>query len=55
VGDAHARHEAVVLVSGEIIGGASPKLTERGIVELEDFPLMRRLHAVAQDEPRKRK
>ena len=45
-----------MLVSGEIIGGASPKLTERGIVELEDFPLMRRLHAVvAQDEPRKRK
>ena len=47
---------AVVLVSREIIGGASPKLTERGIVELEDFPLMRCLHAVvAQDEPRKRK
>jgi hypothetical protein len=31
---------AVVLGAEEIIGDASPKLTERGIVEPEDFPLM---------------
>ena len=42
-----------MLGAEEIMGGASPKLTERGIVEPEDFPLMRRLHAVvAQYEPR---
>ncbi len=35
-----------------VIGGALPKLTERGIVGAEDFPLMRHLHAVvARDEP----
>jgi hypothetical protein len=32
--------------------GALPKLTERGIIQPEDFPLMRHLHAViAKDEP----
>ncbi len=36
----------------EVIGGALPKLTERGIVGPEDFPLMRHLHSVvALDEP----
>ena len=36
----------------EVIGGALPKLTERGIIEPEDFPLMRHLRAVvAKDEP----
>ncbi len=36
----------------QVIGGALPKLTERGIVGPEDFPLMRHLHAVvAEDEP----
>ncbi len=36
----------------EVIGGALPKLTERGIVEEGDFPLMRHLHSVvALDEP----
>ncbi len=46
----------VVLVSGEVIGGALPKLTERGHIGAEDFPLMRRLDAVvAQDKPQKRK
>jgi glycerol-3-phosphate dehydrogenase (NAD(P)+) len=36
----------------EVIGGALPKLTERGIVEQGDFPLMRHLHSVvALDEP----
>jgi glycerol-3-phosphate dehydrogenase (NAD(P)+) len=35
-----------------VIGGALPKLTERGIIKPEDFPLMRHLHAViAKDEP----
>jgi glycerol-3-phosphate dehydrogenase (NAD(P)+) len=36
----------------EVIGAALPKLTERGIVEGGDFPLMRHLHSVvALDEP----
>jgi glycerol-3-phosphate dehydrogenase (NAD(P)+) len=36
----------------EVIGGALPKLTERGIVEEGDFPLMRHLHSVvALDRP----
>jgi glycerol-3-phosphate dehydrogenase (NAD(P)+) len=36
----------------EVIGGALPKLTERGIIEPEDFPLMRHLHSVVGlDEP----
>lgn len=36
----------------EVIGGALPRLTERGIIEPEDFPLMRHLHAVvALNEP----
>lgn len=30
----------------EVIGGALPKLTERGVVGPEDYPLMRHLHAV---------
>lgn len=30
----------------EVIGGALPKLTERGIAGPEDYPLMRHLHAV---------
>jgi glycerol-3-phosphate dehydrogenase (NAD(P)+) len=35
-----------------VIGGALPKLTERGVVREEDFPLMRHLYAVvALDEP----
>jgi glycerol-3-phosphate dehydrogenase (NAD(P)+) len=36
----------------EVIGGALPKLTERGIIERGDFPLMRHLHSVVvSDEP----
>jgi glycerol-3-phosphate dehydrogenase (NAD(P)+) len=36
----------------EAIGGTLPKLTERGIIEPEDFPLMRHLHSVVGlDEP----
>jgi glycerol-3-phosphate dehydrogenase (NAD(P)+) len=36
----------------EVIGGALPKLAERGIIEAGDFPLMRHLHSVvAADEP----
>jgi glycerol-3-phosphate dehydrogenase (NAD(P)+) len=35
-----------------VIGGALPKLTERGVVAAEDFPLMRHLHSViGTDEP----
>jgi glycerol-3-phosphate dehydrogenase (NAD(P)+) len=35
----------------EVIGGALHKLTERGIIEPEGFPLIRNLHAVvAEDE-----
>jgi len=35
-----------------VIGGALPKLTERGVVRPDDFPLMRYLHAVVtRDEP----
>ncbi len=35
-----------------VIGDALPKLTERGIIKPEDFPLLRHLHAViAKDEP----
>jgi glycerol-3-phosphate dehydrogenase (NAD(P)+) len=30
----------------EVIGSALPNLTERGIIEPEDFPLMRHLHSV---------
>ena len=36
----------------EVIGGALPKLTERGIIKESDLPLLRHLHAVvARDEP----
>ncbi len=36
----------------EVIGGALPRLAERGLIEPEDFPLMRHLYAVvAEDEP----
>jgi glycerol-3-phosphate dehydrogenase (NAD(P)+) len=36
----------------EVIGGALPKLTERGFIGPEDFPLMRHLHfVVGLDEP----
>lgn len=36
----------------EVIGGALPKLAERGLVAREDFPLMRYLHSVVgADEP----
>jgi glycerol-3-phosphate dehydrogenase (NAD(P)+) len=36
----------------QVIGGALPKLTERGVVEAADFPLMRHLYAVvAEDAP----
>jgi glycerol-3-phosphate dehydrogenase (NAD(P)+) len=35
-----------------VIGGAMAKLTERGVIAPEDFPLMRHLHAViSEDEP----
>ena len=35
-----------------VIGGALPKLTDRGLIGEQDFPLMRHLHAVVgQDQP----
>lgn len=35
-----------------VIGGALPRLTERGLVQAEDFPLMRHLYDVVEkDEP----
>ena len=53
--EARARMPGVTLEGAaaiEIIGGAVARLTERGIVAPEDFPLMRHLHAViAEDEP----
>jgi glycerol-3-phosphate dehydrogenase (NAD(P)+) len=36
----------------QVIGGALPKLTDRGVIGPEDFPLLRQLHAVVgQDQP----
>jgi glycerol-3-phosphate dehydrogenase (NAD(P)+) len=36
----------------QVIGGALPKLTDRGLIAPEDFPLLRHLHAVVgQDQP----
>jgi glycerol-3-phosphate dehydrogenase (NAD(P)+) len=36
----------------QVIGGALPKLTKRGIIGTADFPLMRQLYAVVgQDQP----
>ena len=53
--DARARMGSVTLEGAaaiQAIGGALPKLTDRGIIGPEDFPLMRHLHAVvAQDQP----
>lgn len=34
----------------EVIGGALPALTGRGIIQPDDFPLMRHLHAVIADD-----
>lgn len=36
----------------QVIGGALPKLTNRGIIGPEDFPLMRHLHAVVGRDQR---
>jgi len=53
--DARARMGSITLEGAaaiQAIGGALPKLTDRGIIEPEDFPLMRHLHAVVgQDQP----
>jgi glycerol-3-phosphate dehydrogenase (NAD(P)+) len=36
----------------QVIGGALPRLTDRGVIGPEDFPLMRHLHAVVgRDQP----
>jgi glycerol-3-phosphate dehydrogenase (NAD(P)+) len=53
--DARARMGSVTLEGAaaiQAIGGALPKLTSRGIIGPEDFPLMRHLHAVVgRDQP----
>ncbi len=53
--EARARMPGVTLEGAaaiEVIGGAVARLTQRGILAPEDFPLMRHLHAViAEDEP----
>lgn len=53
--DARARMGSITLEGAaaiRAIGGALPKLTDRGIIGPEDFPLMRHLHAVVgQDRP----
>jgi glycerol-3-phosphate dehydrogenase (NAD(P)+) len=53
--DARARMGSITLEGAaaiQAIGGALPKLTDRGIIGPEDFPLMRHLHAVVgQDQP----
>ena len=53
--DARARMGDITLegpAAIQVIGGALPKLTDRGIIGPDDFPLMRQLHAViAQDQP----
>jgi glycerol-3-phosphate dehydrogenase (NAD(P)+) len=36
--------------AAQVIGGALPKLTDRGTIGPEDFPLLRRLHAVVGHE-----
>jgi glycerol-3-phosphate dehydrogenase (NAD(P)+) len=42
--------EGVAAIS--VVGGALERLTERGLVTAEDFPLMRHLYdIVAKDEP----
>jgi glycerol-3-phosphate dehydrogenase (NAD(P)+) len=53
--EAHEKMPGVTLEGAaaiEVIGGALPKLTQRGIVGQDAFPLMRHLHSVvALDEP----
>ncbi len=53
--EARARMGGVTLEGAaaiRVIGGALPKLTARGIIGPEDFPLLRRLHAVVGlDQP----
>ncbi len=53
--DARARLGDITLegpAAIQVIGGALPRLTDRGIIGPGDFPLMRHLHAViARDQP----
>jgi glycerol-3-phosphate dehydrogenase (NAD(P)+) len=53
--EAHARLGHITLEGAaaiRVIGGALPKLTERGIVEPTDFPLLRALYEViGKDQP----
>ncbi len=53
--DARARIGGITLEGAaaiQVIGGALPKLTARGLIAPEDFPLLRHLYAVVgQDQP----
>jgi glycerol-3-phosphate dehydrogenase (NAD(P)+) len=53
--EAHARLGHITLEGAaaiKVIGGALPKLTERGVVEPTDFPLLRALYEViGKDQP----
>jgi glycerol-3-phosphate dehydrogenase (NAD(P)+) len=53
--DARARLGDITLEGAaaiQVIGGALPKLTDRGVIGREDFPLLRQLHAVVgRDQP----
>ena len=53
--EARAKMEGVTLEGAaaiEVIGGALPLLADRGVLDLDDFPLMTHLHAVvAEDQP----
>ncbi len=53
--DARARLGGITMEGAaaiQVIGGALPKLTERGLIAPEDFPLLRHLHTVVgRDQP----
>ena len=53
--DARARIGDITLEGAaaiQVIGGALPKLTDRGVIGPDDFSLLRQLHTVvAQDQP----
>ncbi len=53
--EARARMGAITLEGAaaiQVIGGALPKLTDRGVIGPEDFPLLRQLHAVVGRDQR---
>jgi glycerol-3-phosphate dehydrogenase (NAD(P)+) len=53
--DARARMGDITLEGAaaiQVIGGALPRLTDRGVIAPEDFPLLRHLHAVVGQDQR---